>query len=32
MTVPSAPVVMIHGAFCGGWAFETWQPGFEAGG
>jgi len=30
MTVSSAPVVMIHGAFCGGWAFETWQPGFEA--
>ncbi|HEY5047176.1 MAG TPA: alpha/beta hydrolase [Rhizomicrobium sp.] len=24
------PVVMIHGAFCGGWAFEPWQTLFEA--
>jgi pimeloyl-ACP methyl ester carboxylesterase len=24
------PVVMIHGAFCGGWAFENWRPDFEA--
>jgi non-heme chloroperoxidase len=24
------PVVMIHGAFCGAWAFEHWKPLFEA--
>ncbi|HEY6578876.1 MAG TPA: alpha/beta hydrolase [Rhizomicrobium sp.] len=24
------PVVMIHGAFCGSWAFENWQTLFEA--
>ncbi|MGN6515930.1 MAG: alpha/beta hydrolase [Rhizomicrobium sp.] len=24
------PVVMIHGAFCGGWAFESWRGHFEA--
>jgi pimeloyl-ACP methyl ester carboxylesterase len=24
------PVVMIHGAFCGGWVFEAWQPLFAA--
>jgi pimeloyl-ACP methyl ester carboxylesterase len=24
------PVVMIHGAFCGGWVFESWKPLFEA--
>ncbi|MGD0191594.1 MAG: alpha/beta hydrolase [Rhizomicrobium sp.] len=24
------PVVMIHGAFCGGWAFDGWRAAFEA--
>jgi non-heme chloroperoxidase len=24
------PVVMIHGAFCGGWVFEDWRPIFAA--
>jgi non-heme chloroperoxidase len=24
------PVVMIHGAFCGGWVFEDWRAPFEA--
>ena len=24
------PVVMIHGAFCGGWAFDGWRNVFEA--
>jgi pimeloyl-ACP methyl ester carboxylesterase len=24
-----SPVVMIHGAFCGRWAFEHWRPLFE---
>jgi pimeloyl-ACP methyl ester carboxylesterase len=28
----SAPVVMIHGAFCGGWAFEKFRKPFEAAG
>src|SRR5215469_2146111 len=23
------PVVMIHGAFCGGWAFASWRAAFE---
>ncbi len=23
------PVVMVHGAFCGGWAFESWRALFE---
>ena len=26
----SVPVVMIHGAFCGPWAFESWRERFEA--
>lgn len=26
------PVVMIHGAFCGGWAFDGWRAKFLAGG
>lgn len=26
----SVPVVMIHGAFCGGWAFENWAQAFAA--
>ncbi len=25
-----SPVVMIHGAFCGGWAFDGWRALFEA--
>ena len=25
-----SPVVMVHGAFCGGWAFEQWRGMFEA--
>jgi pimeloyl-ACP methyl ester carboxylesterase len=24
------PVVMIHGAFCGGWVFDAWRARFEA--
>lgn len=24
------PVVMIHGAFCGGWVFASWRAAFEA--
>ena len=28
----SAPIVMVHGAFCGGWAFEQFRRPFEAGG
>ncbi len=24
-----SPVVMIHGAFCGGWAFDNWRTMFE---
>ncbi|HEY2446292.1 MAG TPA: alpha/beta hydrolase [Rhizomicrobium sp.] len=24
-----SPVVMVHGAFCGGWAFDGWRPLFE---
>ena len=27
-----APVVMVHGAFCGGWVFERFQKPFEAAG
>ncbi len=27
-----APIVMVHGAFCGGWAFETFAAPFEAAG
>jgi pimeloyl-ACP methyl ester carboxylesterase len=28
----TAPIVMIHGAFCGGWAFEKFRAPFEAAG
>lgn len=27
-----APIVMVHGAFCGGWAFDTFRAPFEAAG
>jgi pimeloyl-ACP methyl ester carboxylesterase len=27
-----APVIMVHGAFCGGWAFEAFKAPFEAAG
>ena len=30
MTALRSPVVMIHGAFCGGWAFEPWRAMFAA--
>jgi pimeloyl-ACP methyl ester carboxylesterase len=30
MTALRFPVVMIHGAFCGGWAFESWRALFQA--
>jgi non-heme chloroperoxidase len=30
MTVSRSPVVMIHGAFCGGWVWDGWRDGFEA--
>jgi pimeloyl-ACP methyl ester carboxylesterase len=30
MTALRFPVVMIHGAFCGGWAFESWRAVFRA--
>jgi len=30
MSKSRSPVVMIHGAFCGGWAFEGWRAPFEA--
>jgi pimeloyl-ACP methyl ester carboxylesterase len=29
MSAKRPPVVMIHGAFCGAWAFEHWKPLFE---
>jgi non-heme chloroperoxidase len=29
-TFARPPVVMIHGAFCGGWAFDGWRAVFEA--
>ncbi|MBS0276783.1 MAG: alpha/beta hydrolase [Proteobacteria bacterium] len=29
MTARRVPVVMIHGAFCGAWAFADWAPIFE---
>ncbi len=32
MTQTPAPVVMVHGAFCGGWAFEKFREPFEAAG
>ena len=25
-----SPIVMIHGAFCGGWAFDDFRKPFEA--
>lgn len=28
----AAPIVMVHGAFCGGWAFEAFREPFEAAG
>ena len=30
MSAKRPPVVMIHGAFCGGWAFAPWRAMFEA--
>jgi pimeloyl-ACP methyl ester carboxylesterase len=30
MSAKRVPVVMIHGAFCGGWAFAHWRAMFEA--
>lgn len=30
MKVSRPPVVMVHGAFCGGWVFEGWRALFEA--
>jgi pimeloyl-ACP methyl ester carboxylesterase len=30
MTALRSPVVMIHGAFCGGWAFESWKTVFKS--
>ncbi len=30
MIAANPPVVMIHGAFCGGWAFDNWRAAFEA--
>ena len=32
MSAKRVPVVMIHGAFCGGWAFEHWRDIFAANG
>jgi pimeloyl-ACP methyl ester carboxylesterase len=32
MTTSPAPIVMVHGAFCGGWAFEHFRGPFEAAG
>jgi pimeloyl-ACP methyl ester carboxylesterase len=31
-SVSRPPVVMIHGAFCGGWVFDAWRARFEAAG
>lgn len=28
----SAPIIMVHGAFCGGWSFEAFKTPFEAAG
>ncbi|MFZ5729424.1 MAG: alpha/beta fold hydrolase, partial [Pseudomonadota bacterium] len=28
----AAPVIMIHGAFCGGWTFDAFRRPFEAAG
>ncbi len=30
MSISRPPVVMLHGAFSGGWAFEPWREAFEA--
>ena len=30
MATLRSPVVMIHGAFCGGWVFDHWRTAFEA--
>lgn len=30
MAASRPPVMMIHGAFCGGWAFESWRAVFES--
>ncbi|HJV41009.1 MAG TPA: alpha/beta hydrolase, partial [Caulobacter sp.] len=27
-----APVIMVHGAFCGGWTFDAFRAPFEAAG
>ena len=27
-----APVIMVHGAFCGGWTFDVFRAPFEAAG
>lgn len=32
MSPRKAPIVMVHGAFCGGWAWETFRTAFEANG
>jgi non-heme chloroperoxidase len=32
MSSKRSPVVMIHGAFCGGWAFDGWRALFKAAG
>ncbi len=32
MSKSSAPVVMVHGAFCGGWTFDAFRAPFEAAG
>lgn len=32
MAETPAPVIMVHGAFCGGWAFENFRQPFEAAG
>lgn len=29
MTTKKAPIVMVHGAFCGGWAFDRFREPFE---
>jgi len=32
MKAPATPVVFVHGAFCGGWAFDAFREPFEAAG
>lgn len=32
MPTDTPPVIMVHGAFCGGWAFEAFRKPFEAAG